>query len=423
MALEERMLITGGQRLEGTVRVSGGKNTSVAVIPAAILSQTPCVIENLPDIEDVHVSAETLRHLGARVDWDPKQGVMEVDASSISRTDVPLELCRRMRASSYYIGALLARFGQAQVPLPGGCDIGRRPIDQHIKGMRALGAQVETNHGVVTATADGLTGGDVFMDMVTVGGTINVMLAASCAQGTTTIYNAAKEPHIVDLANFLNSMGCTVKGAGTDVIRVRGVQRLASRRPYAVIPDQIETGTLMIAAAATHGDVTICGCIPTHMEALTAKLLEMGARVDERDDAIRVRSIGAHRAITFKTQVYPGFPTDLQQPMSALLCTATGTSTVVENIFETRFRHLAEMERMGARVRIIEQTAVIEGVPQLHAAAVEATDLRAGAALVVAGLMAQGTTEITNTHFIDRGYEHLEDKLSSLGAKIWREQG
>ena len=423
MAQEERLLITGGHRLEGTVRVSGGKNTSVAVIPAAILSQTPCVIENLPDIEDVHVSVETLRYLGARVDWDPKLGVMEVDSSTIHRTDVPLELCRRMRASSYYIGALLARFGQAQVPMPGGCDIGRRPIDQHIKGMRALGAQVDTGHGVVTATASGLTGGDVFMDMVTVGGTINVMLAASCAQGTTTIYNAAKEPHIVDLANFLNSMGCKVKGAGTDVIRVRGVQRLACRRPYAVIPDQIETGTLMIAAAATHGDVTIYGCIPTHMEALTAKLLEMGAKVDERDDAIRVRSIGAHRAVTFKTQVYPGFPTDLQQPMSALLCTATGTSTVVENIFESRFRHLAEMERMGARVRVIEQTAVIEGVPQLHAAAVEATDLRAGAALVIAGLMAQGTTEISNTHYIDRGYEHLEDKLSALGAKIWREQG
>ena len=421
---EERMLITGGQRLEGAVRVSGGKNTAVAIIPAAILSQTPCVIENLPSIEDVHVSVETLQHLGARVVWDPKEGTMEVDASTISRTDVPLELCRRMRASSYYIGALLARFGEASVPLPGGCNIGRRPIDQHIKGMRMLGAEVEIEGGTVVARArNGLVGGDVFMDMVTVGGTINVMLAAACAQGTTTIYNAAKEPHIVDTANFLNSMGCKVKGAGTDVIRVRGVQRLASRRPYAVIPDQIETGTLMIAAAATHGDVTICGCIPTHMEALTAKLLEMGARVDERDDAIRVSSIGAHRAITFKTQVYPGFPTDLQQPMSALLCTATGTSTVVENIFETRFRHLAEMERMGARVRIIEQTAVIEGVPQLHAAAVEATDLRAGAALVIAGLMAQGTTEITNTHFIDRGYEHLEDKLSSLGAKIWREQG
>ena len=409
---EERMLITGGQRLEGTVRVSGGKNTSVAVISASILSETPCVIENLPNIEDVNVSVETLRHLGAKVNWDPDAGVMEVDSSTIDRTDVPLELCRRMRASSYYIGALLARFG--------GCDIGRRPIDQHIKGMRALGAKVETTRGLVVAQTDGLIGSDVFMDMVTVGGTINVMLAASRASGTTTIYNAAKEPHIVDLANFLNSMGCRVKGAGTDVIRIRGVQRLQSRRPYAVIPDQIETGTLMIAAAATHGDVTICGCIPTHMEALTAKLLEMGARVEERDDAIRVRSIGDHRAVTFKTQVYPGFPTDLQQPMSALLCTATGTSTVVENIFESRFRHLSEMERMGARVRIYEQTAVIEGVPQLHGAAVEATDLRAGAALVIAGLMAQGTTEIYNTHFIDRGYEHLEEKLNSLGAKISR---
>ena len=418
---EERMLITGGQRLEGAVRVSGGKNTAVAIIPAAILSQTPCVIENLPSIEDVHVSVETLQHLGARVVWDPKEGTMEVDASTISRTDVPLDLCRRMRASSYYIGALLARFGEARVPLPGGCNIGRRPIDQHIKGMRMLGAEVGIEGGTVMARAkNGLIGGDVFMDMVTVGGTINVMLAAACAQGTTTIYNAAKEPHIVDTANFLNSMGCKVKGAGTDVIRVRGVQSLSARRPYAVIPDQIETGTLMIAAAATHGDVTISGCIPTHMEALTAKLLEMGARVDERDDSIRVRSMGAHRGVTFKTQVYPGFPTDLQQPMSALLCTATGTSTVVENIFESRFRHLMEMERMGARVRLFEQTAVIEGVPQLHGAAVEASDLRAGAALVIAGLMAQGTTEISNTHYIDRGYEHLETKLASLGAKISR---
>ena len=254
---EERMLITGGQRLEGTVRVSGGKNTSVAVISASILSETPCVIENLPNIEDVNVSVETLRHLGAKVNWDPDTGVMEVDSSTIDRTDVPLELCRRMRASSYYIGALLARFGRAQVPLPGGCDIGRRPIDQHIKGMRALGAKVETTRGLVVAQTDGLIGSDVFMDMVTVGGTINVMLAASRANGTMTIYNAAKEPHIVDLANFLNSMGCRVKGAGTDVIRVRGVERLQSRRPYAVIPDQIETGTLMIAAARRCDDLRL----------------------------------------------------------------------------------------------------------------------------------------------------------------------
>ncbi|MBR1408156.1 MAG: UDP-N-acetylglucosamine 1-carboxyvinyltransferase [Clostridia bacterium] len=416
----ERMLISGGHRLEGVVHVSGGKNTAVAIIPATILSEAPCIVENLPDIEDVHVSIETLKHLGAQVDWDPALGTMRVDASTICRTDVPLELCRRMRASYYYIGALLARFGEATVPLPGGCDIGRRPIDQHIKGLRALGAEVDNHAGTVFARANGLIGSDIFMDMVTVGGTVNVMLAATRARGVTTIYNAAKEPHIVDLANFLGSIGCRVKGAGTDVIRIYGAEKLAARRSYAVIPDQIETGTLMIAAAATHGDVTITGCIPTHMEALTAKLLEMGARVEERDDAIRVRSLGAHRGVSFKTQVYPGFPTDLQQPMSALLCTAMGTSTIVENIFESRFRHLYEMERMGANVRIYEQTAVIQGIPQLHAAAVEASDLRAGAALVIAGLMAQGTTEIYNTHFIDRGYEHLEEKLNSLGAKISR---
>ena len=417
---EERMLIVGGHRLEGVTHVSGGKNTAVAIIPATILSKTPCVLENIPDIEDVKVSVETLLHLGAKVEWNPEEGVMIIDSSSINRTDIPLDLCRKMRASSYYIGALLSRFGEARVPLPGGCDIGRRPITQHIKGMRALGAEVETSHGIVIARTRGLKGCNVFMDMVTVGGTVNVMLAATSAEGITTIYNAAKEPHIVDLANFLGSIGCRVKGAGTDVIRIRGNRDLAARRSYAVIPDQIETGTLMIAAAATHGDVTITGCIPTHLEALTAKLLEMGARVDEKDDAIRVRSIGTHRGVSFKTQVYPGFPTDLQQPMSALLCTATGSSTVVENIFESRFRHLAEMERMGANVRVYEQTAVIEGVPQLHAAGVEATDLRAGAALVIAGLMAQGTTEIYNIHYIDRGYEHLEDKLNRLGADIQR---
>lgn len=417
---DERMLIVGGHRLEGTVHVSGAKNSAVAIIPAAILSDTPCVIENLPNIEDVRVSVETLRYLGATVDWQPESGTMSIDASTITRTEVPLELSRKMRASSYYIGALLARFGEARVPMPGGCDIGRRPIDQHLKGMRALGAAVETSYGMVVAETNGLVGTDIFMDMVTVGGTINVMLAATRAEGITIIHNAAREPHIVDLANFLGSIGCRVKGAGTDTIRIRGNRGLSARRPYAIIPDQIETGTLMIAAAGTHGDVTITGCIPTHMEALTAKLLEMGARVDEKDDAIRVRSLGAHRPVSFKTQVYPGFPTDLQQPMSALLCTAAGTSRVVENIFESRFRHLAEMERMGANVRVYEQTAVIEGVPQLHAAAVEASDLRAGAALVIAGLMAHGTTEIYNTHYIDRGYEHLETKLNSLGAEISR---
>ena len=417
---EERMLITGGQRLEGTVHVSGGKNTSVAVISASILSQTPCVIENLPNIEDVNVSVETLRHLGAKVIWDPDAGVMEVDSSTINRTDVPLELCRRMRASSYYIGALLARFGRAQVPLPGGCDIGRRPIDQHIKGMRALGAKVETTRGMVLAEADELTGSDVFMDMVTVGGTINVMLAASRAKGITTIYNAAKEPHIVDLANFLNSMGCRVKGAGTDVIRIRGVDTLQCRRPYAVIPDQIETGTLMIAAAATGGDVIITGAIPTHMEALSAKLLEMGVYIREEDDLIHVRSNGRLRAISVKTQGYPGFPTDLQQPMTALLTVSTGSSVVTENIFDSRFKYVSELERMGARIRVIDNTAIIEGVDRLVGTSVHATDLRAGAAMIVAGLLAEGETVISGVAHIDRGYERLDHKLNLLGAMIER---
>ena len=421
---EEKMLITGERRLEGTVRVSGGKNTAVAIIPAAILSQTPCVIENLPNIEDVIVSVETLRYLGAKVTWDPDEGIMEVDSSTINKTAIPEELCSRMRASSYYIGALLARFGEAKVPLPGGCTIGRRPIDQHIKGMRAIGANVDTDRGgtVLAEVKNGLPGGDVFLDMPTVGGTINVMLAASRALGTTTIYNAAKEPHIVDLANFLNSMGCRVKGAGTDVIRIRGQQNLISRRPYAVIPDQIETGTLMIAAAATRGDVLVHGCIPTHMDALTAKLLEMGVRVTDSDDAIRVKcQPGAVlRAVNIKTQVYPGFPTDLQQPMSALLTVARGTSIVTETIFEQRFKHLEQISRMGASVRIADRMAIIEGVPQLIGAPVTATDLRAGAALVIAGLMANGVTEIYEPEFIDRGYENFEAKLSSLGATISR---
>ena len=416
-----KYIVQGGSPLFGEVHISGAKNAAVAILPAALLVDGVCRIENIPQISDVTVLLKILEQLGAKVRVLNRSDV-ELDCRHIVTTRAPQELAHKLRASYYFIGALLGRFGEAEVSMPGGCNFGgTRPIDQHVKGFAAMGATVREGDYICAAAEGGrMRGANIYLDVVSVGATMNIMMAAALADGTTVIENAAKEPHIVDLANFLNSKGCRVKGAGTDVIRIRGVQRLQSRRPYAVIPDQIETGTLMIAAAATHGDVTICGCIPTHMEALTAKLLEMGARVEERDDAIRVRSIGDHRAVTFKTQVYPGFPTDLQQPMSALLCTATGTSTVVENIFESRFRHLSEMERMGARVRIYEQTAVIEGVPQLHGAAVEATDLRAGAALVIAGLMAQGTTEIYNTHFIDRGYEHLEEKLNSLGAKISR---
>ena len=413
------MLITGGHPLVGEITVSGGKNTAVAVIPAALLCNAPCTIENLPDIEDVHALIDILRLLGAQVEYEPER-YMRIDASTATGCHVPFSLTRRLRASYYLLGALLGRQGMAEVAYPGGCEIGSRPIDQHLKGFAALGAQIEDRGGIVYAKADKLVGNDVFFDVVTVGGTINVMLAAARAQGTTVIYNAAKEPHIVDLANFLNSMGAKVKGAGTDVIRIRGVQELHGCN-YTVIPDQIETGTLMIAAAATRGDVNIRGCIPTHMEALTAKLLEMGVRVTENDDSIRVRPQGIQRAVNIKTRVYPGFPTDLQQPMTSLLCMAQGVSTVSETIFEQRFKHLDELRRMGAKIKLMDRTVLIEGVPELYGAPVTVTDLRAGAALVVAGLMAKGVTEIYETSYIDRGYERIEEKLRKLGAEIRRE--
>ena len=416
---KERMLITGGYPLEGEVTVSGGKNTAAAVIPAALLCDEPCTIENLPDIEDVHALVDILKELGAKVDYQP-DGVLHVDPRPAEGDTVSFKNAQRLRASYYLLGALLGRCGRANVPTPGGCDIGSRPVDQHIKGMQAIGAEAEERRGMMRASGENLPGGDVFFDMVTVGATVNVMLAAVKGPGKTTIYNAAKEPHIVDLANFLNSMGARVKGAGTDTIRIRGVQYLHSTT-YAVIPDQIETGTLMIAAAATSGDVTIRGCIPTHMDALTAKLLEMGVRVNDADDAIRVRALGPKRAINIKTQVYPGFPTDLQQPMSALLTTVKGTSIVVETLFEQRFRHLDELRRMGAQVRVVDRTAIIDGVQELYGAPLTATDLRAGAALVIAGLMAHGVTEIYEPEYIDRGYEHIEEKLRSIGAVIRRE--
>ena len=420
MAGKERMLVTGGHALEGQVRVSGGKNTAVAVIPATLLSDEPCTVENLPDIDDVHALADILTELGAKVEYEPGKS-MRVEPRPAEGNRVSYRNAQRLRASYYLLGALLGRCGKAYVPTPGGCEIGSRPVDQHLKGFQSIGAEAGEIGGLLTAESDCLTGGDVFFDMVTVGATVNVMLAAVKAKGNTVIYNAAKEPHIVDLANFLNSMGARIKGAGTDIIRIRGVQRLHGTT-YAVIPDQIETGTLMIAAAATGGDIIVNGCIPTHMDALSAKLLEMGVKVTDYDDAIRVHVVGPRRAINVKTQVYPGFPTDLQQPMSALLTTARGTSIVTETIFESRFRHLDEIRRMGARVRVVERTAIIEGVQELYGAPMTATDLRAGAALIIAGLMARGVTEIYEPEFIDRGYEHIEDKLRSLGAVISREE-
>ncbi len=414
-----KLCITGGIPLVGETYVSGGKNTAVALIPAILLSDGVCTLENLPDIEDVHVLITIMRDLGCEVDYLPGERRITIDPRPSRGTCVPYSLTKKMRASYYLLGALLGRCGKAEVGYPGGCAIGNRPFDQHIKGFRALGAHVEERGAVIYA--EGLpTGNSVFFDRITVGGTINIMLAAAKASGTTVLYNAAREPHVVDLANFLNSMGAKVKGAGTDTVRIQGVPSLHGST-YTVIPDQIETGTLMIAAAATRGDVVIHGCIPTHMEALTAKLLEMGVLVTDSDDSIRVRTVRGHRAVNIKTQEYPGFPTDLQQPMSAMLCMAGGDSIVTETLFESRFKHLGEMRRMGARVNIVDRTAVIEGVPQLYGAPVTCTDLRAGAALVVAGLMAKGTTEIYEPDFIERGYDHIEDKLRALGADIRRE--
>ena len=414
-----KLLITGGTPLVGETYVSGGKNTSVAVIPAALLSDEPCTLENLPDIEDVRVLAEILEGLGAKVHYDAVARRMTLDPRGVNTCRVPYKQSQRMRASYYLLGALLGRCGQAEVGYPGGCSIGARPVDQHLKAFRALGAEVEERGAIITAKGR-MVGTAVFFDRITVGGTINAMLAAAKAEGTTVLYNVAREPHVVDLANFLNSMGCRVKGAGTDIIRITGARHLHGST-YTVIPDQIETGTLMIAAAATRGDVVIRDCIPTHMEALTAKLLEMGVAVNDMDDAIRVRTARGHRAVNIKTQEYPGFPTDLQQPMSAMLTRASGDSVVIETIFESRFKHLTEMQRMGARVRILDQTAIIEGVSELYGAPVTASDLRAGAALVIAGLMANGTTEIYEPGYIERGYEHIEEKLRSLGANIRRE--
>jgi UDP-N-acetylglucosamine 1-carboxyvinyltransferase len=365
------------------------------------------------------VLVQILRSLGAQVDWKPDQQQMLVEPRTVNTNMVPFRLSQKMRASYYLMGALLGRYGYARVGYPGGCDLGSRPIDQHLKGFRALGAKLSEESGMIVLEGK-LKGANINFDMVTVGGTINVMLAACRAEGDTVLTNCAREPHIVDTANFLNRIGAHIRGAGTDTIRIHGVNRLGGGG-YTVIPDQIETGTLMIAAAATRGSVTIRGCIPTHMEALTAKLLEMGILVSSQDDVIVVQLRQGHRAIRLSTQEYPGFPTDLQQPMSALLTRAVGTSEVIENIFDSRFKHLDEMRKMGAKSVINGRIAYIEGVPELHGAPVYAPDLRGGAALVIAALMAKGTTEIYNPENIARGYEHLESKLNSLGGLIRRE--
>lgn len=416
--------INGGKRLEGTVTISGAKNAAVAIIPAVILAGECCVLENLPHIHDVYALQEILSELGAKVDFT-EGDCMTIDPTGIRTKAVTFPAVSSMRASYYLLGAMLGRYGEIDLALPGGCVIGTRPIDQHIKGMRALGATVEIdeNTNILHAHADKLRGAEIFFDVVSVGATINVMLAACRAEGQTILSNVAKEPHVVDVANFLNMMGARVKGAGTDMIRITGRPDLHGCA-YSVIPDQIEAGTFMLATAATRGDVIIKNIIPTHMEAISAKLMESGARVidgdDGRDFYIRVIATERPRCVNIKTLPYPGFPTDMQQPMMAYLSMANGVSTVNENIFENRFNHVRELRRMGASISVRDRIAKVKGVPQLKGADIYASDLRAGASLIVAALAANGISNVHNIEYIDRGYEFLEQKLTGLGADIKR---
>ena len=415
----EKLVINGGKSLRGAVEINGAKNAAVAILPATIMASTgKCVIDNIPDIEDVHCLERILKSLGCTVN-KLDSNTLEIDSTDVNNFNACTEDVRRMRASYYFIGSLLARFKQARVELPGGCPIGVRPIDQHIKGLEALGAEVVIEHGAVNVKADRLIGNNIFFDVVSVGATINVMIAATLAEGVTTLENVAKEPHVVDVANFLNTMGADIKGAGTDIIRIRGVKELRGCS-YSVIPDQIEAGTFLISAAATRGDITIKNVIPKHLESITAKLMEMGVVVEEGDDSVRVTVDGELKGVNIKTTPYPGFPTDIQQPMSSLLSTVPGRSMINESIYENRHKHTDELKKMGANIKVEGRVALIDGVEKLTGAVVVATDLRAGAAMVVAGLMAEGETEITNIEHIDRGYPHIEEKFRSLGADIHR---
>ena len=414
----EQYIIKGGNPLVGDVTISGAKNAALGILAASIMTDDDVVIDNLPDVRDINVLLEAIQEIGARVDRIDRHTV-KINGSNISEVSVDDEYIRRIRASYYFIGALLGKYKSAQVPLPGGCNIGSRPIDQHIKGFRALGAEVTIERGAVIAHAIDLVASHIYLDVVSVGATINIMMAAALAEGQTILENAAKEPHIVDVANFLNSMGANIKGAGTDTIRIRGVNRLHGTE-YSIIPDQIEAGTFMCAAAATRGDIMVKNVIPKHLEAISAKLTEIGCEVIEFDDAVRVVGKPAQRHTDIKTLPYPGFPTDMQPQMSVALVLANGTSMVTESIFENRFKYADELSRMGANIKVEGNSAIIDGVKKLTGARVSAPDLRAGAALVIAGLAADGITVVDDIVYIQRGYENFEDKLRSLGAEIER---
>ena len=414
-----KYIVEGGRPLFGEIPISGAKNAAVAIIPAALMVSGPCRIENMPQISDVTLLLGILQDLGAKVRYVNPHTV-EIDSSGLRNNRVPYESARRCRASYYMLGALLGRFGLADVSLPGGCDFGStRPIDQHLKGFRALGARVDTQSGFVSARAEGgrVRGANIFLDKVSVGATINIMLAAAMADGMTVIENAAKEPHIVDVANFLNSMGANILGAGTDVIKVRGVSRLRGGS-YAIIPDQIEAGTYMAAVAACGGEVKLCNIIPKHMDCISAKMSEMGVEIHEVDDSLLVSRIGPLVRANIKTMPYPGFPTDMQPQIAAALCLARGTSIITDSVWNTRFRYTDEFKRMGAQIQVDGNLAIIEGVERLSGAQLEACDLRAGAAMLIAALAAHGISEITNVQYIERGYEDVIGKIQAVGGRI-----
>jgi len=415
-----KYIVQGGTKLSGSVTISGAKNAAVAILPATLLVSGPCRIENVPDISDVRLLLEILRDMGAEIHRYGRN-TLEIDCSRARNATAPIELVRRIRASYYLIGAELGRFGHAHVAMPGGCNFGVRPIDQHIKGFEAMGAMVEQSGGYVCADAPkgGLRGGHIYLDIVSVGATMNILLAAVLCSGMTIIENCAKEPHVVDLANFLNMCGADVRGAGTDVIKIRGVKQLHGCS-YSIIPDQIEAGSYMVGAAITGGDVTLHNVIPKHMEPITAKLRAAGCEVTEYDDAMRIVRHGAIHPVKIKTMPHPGFPTDMQPLMTVLLTLADGTSIVTEGIWENRFRYVDELIRMGANIQVDGQVAVIEGVKKLYPAPLRALDLRAGAAMVMAALAADGVSEIDETAHIERGYENIVEKLQALGADIRR---
>lgn len=414
----EKYVINGGRSLSGKVHISGAKNAAVAILPAVLLTEDTCIIENLPHISDVDAILYVLRQLGADVRYINKNTV-EIDPSSVNSHIVTKQMAEGMRASSYFLGALLGRMNKARVAPPGGCDFGVRPIDQHIKGFEALGAKISFESGMVDGKAFALKGASIYLDVVSVGATVNIMLAAVKAQGLTIIENAAREPHIVDLANFLNSMGANIMGAGTGVIKIRGVESLHGTN-YSIIPDQIEAGTYMTAVVATGGDVLIDNVIPKHLESISAKLKEIGAEIEEYDEALRIRMNIRPRKCNVKTMPHPGFPTDMQPQITTLLAIAGGTSIVTEGVWDNRFRYVEQLMLMGADIQVDGKSAVISGVESLKGAPVRAVDLRAGAAMIIAGLMAEGVTEVEDIIYIDRGYENIVEKFSALGADIKR---